>query len=185
MSRAELYTKLLKAAAKQLGVKPSSESAKDLAVLRLARETITSKLISGRDVDPSARSSKGLSASFLIASTRFPTTRRRLHHHHHRHLYRRRLIRSHHRLRHQYRPTMWCLCRGLSALTRRVSRRFKRSRIGGNLMVRLVIFTAVPAIRSVPVQRRISLRIIHCQRHEADHDGARGIAWRHGEQLSR
>ncbi|MGA8699447.1 MAG: hypothetical protein WB689_37600, partial [Xanthobacteraceae bacterium] len=54
MSRAELYTKLLKAAAKQLGVKPSSESAKDLAVLRLARETITSKLISGRDVDPSA-----------------------------------------------------------------------------------------------------------------------------------
>lgn len=54
MSRAELYQKLLKAAAKQLGVKPSSESAKDLAVLRLARETITSKLISGRDVDPSA-----------------------------------------------------------------------------------------------------------------------------------
>jgi hypothetical protein len=54
MSRAVLYQKLLKAAAKQLGVKPSSESAKDLAVLRLARETITSKLISGRDVDPSA-----------------------------------------------------------------------------------------------------------------------------------
>ena len=54
MSRAELYQKLLKAAARQLGVKPSSESAKDLAVLRLARETITSKLISGRDCDPSA-----------------------------------------------------------------------------------------------------------------------------------
>ena len=54
MSRAELYQKLLKAAAKQLGVKATSEQAKDLAVLRLCRETITSKLISGRDVDPSA-----------------------------------------------------------------------------------------------------------------------------------
>jgi hypothetical protein len=54
MSRAELYQKLLKTAAKQLGCKPSDERAKDLAVLRLCRESITSKLISGRDVDPSA-----------------------------------------------------------------------------------------------------------------------------------
>jgi hypothetical protein len=54
MSRAELYQRLLKTAAKQLGCKPSDERAKDLAVLRLCRESITSKLISGRDVDPSA-----------------------------------------------------------------------------------------------------------------------------------
>jgi hypothetical protein len=54
MSRAVLYQTLLKAAAKELRVKATSERAKDLAVLRLCRESITSKLISGRDVDPSA-----------------------------------------------------------------------------------------------------------------------------------
>jgi hypothetical protein len=54
MSRAELYQKLLKQAAKELHCKVTDERCKNYAVLKLAREVISSKLVSGRDIDPSA-----------------------------------------------------------------------------------------------------------------------------------
>ena len=54
MSRAELYQKLLRQAAKELRCKITAEKAKNYAVLKLAREVISSKLVSGRDIDPSA-----------------------------------------------------------------------------------------------------------------------------------
>jgi hypothetical protein len=54
MSRAELYQKLLKQASKELRCKVTDERAKNYAVLKLAREVISSKLVSGRDIDPSA-----------------------------------------------------------------------------------------------------------------------------------
>ena len=54
MSRAELYQKLLRQAAKELRCKITAEKTKNYAVLKLAREVILSKLVSGRDIDPSA-----------------------------------------------------------------------------------------------------------------------------------
>ena len=54
MSRAELYQKLLKQAAKELRCKITAEKAKNYAVLKLAREVISSKLVNGKDIDPSA-----------------------------------------------------------------------------------------------------------------------------------
>lgn len=51
-SRFELYQRLLAAAAAQLGCDPSSDKAKDLACIRLMRETVTLNLIAGRNVDP-------------------------------------------------------------------------------------------------------------------------------------
>jgi len=54
MSRAELYQKLLRQAAKELRCKITAEKTKNYAVLKLAREVISSKLVSGRDIDPSA-----------------------------------------------------------------------------------------------------------------------------------
>ena len=54
MSRAELYQKLLRQAAKELRCKVTDERAKNYAVLKLAREVISSKLVNGKDIDPSA-----------------------------------------------------------------------------------------------------------------------------------
>jgi len=54
MSRAELYQKLLQQAAKELHCKATDERAKNYAVLKLAREVISSKLVNGKDIDPSA-----------------------------------------------------------------------------------------------------------------------------------
>ena len=54
MSRAELYQKLLRQAAKELRCKITAEKTKNYAVLKLAREVISSKLVNGRDIDPSA-----------------------------------------------------------------------------------------------------------------------------------
>lgn len=53
-ARAALYQKLLKQAAKDLRCKVTDERCKNYAVLKLAREVISSKLVSGRDIDPSA-----------------------------------------------------------------------------------------------------------------------------------
>jgi len=53
-ARAALYQKLLKQAAKELRCKVTDERCKNYAVLKLAREVISSKLVSGRDIDPSA-----------------------------------------------------------------------------------------------------------------------------------
>jgi hypothetical protein len=50
--RYKLYEKLLEAAADQLGCEPSDERAKDLATIRMMRESITLNLIAGRNVDP-------------------------------------------------------------------------------------------------------------------------------------
>jgi hypothetical protein len=54
MSRAELYQKLLRQASKELRCKATEERAKNYAVLKLAREVISSKLVNGKDIDPSA-----------------------------------------------------------------------------------------------------------------------------------
>jgi hypothetical protein len=54
MSRAELYQKLLRQASRELHCKVTDERCKNYAVLKLAREVISSKLVSGRDIDPSA-----------------------------------------------------------------------------------------------------------------------------------
>jgi len=54
MSRAELYQKLLRQASRELHCKITDERCKNYAVLKLAREVISSKLVSGRDIDPSA-----------------------------------------------------------------------------------------------------------------------------------
>jgi len=53
-ARAKRYRQLCKEAAKQLGCGPSDELAVHVATLRLCRETFAAKLISGRDVDPTA-----------------------------------------------------------------------------------------------------------------------------------
>ena len=53
-ARAVLYQKLLKQASRELRCKVTDERAKNYAVLKLAREVISSKLVSGRDIDPSA-----------------------------------------------------------------------------------------------------------------------------------
>ena len=58
-ARAELYQKLLKQAAKELGCKVTDERCKNYAVLKLARDVISSKLVSGRDIEP--RALRGLS----------------------------------------------------------------------------------------------------------------------------
>jgi hypothetical protein len=52
--RYRLYQRLLKAAAKQLNCRVTDDKAKDLACLRLMRETVTLKLIAGKDCDPSS-----------------------------------------------------------------------------------------------------------------------------------
>jgi hypothetical protein len=52
VARAVRYRTLVKEAAKQLRCKPSSELAKHVGTLRLARETFAERLIGGRDVDP-------------------------------------------------------------------------------------------------------------------------------------
>ena len=52
--RFELYQTLLAAAAEQLGRPVTSEQVKDLACIRMMRETVTLNLIAGRNVDPSA-----------------------------------------------------------------------------------------------------------------------------------
>ena len=54
MSRAELYQKLLRQASKELRCKITDERAKNYAVLKLAREVISSKLVNGKGIDPSA-----------------------------------------------------------------------------------------------------------------------------------
>jgi hypothetical protein len=54
MSRAELYQNLLKEAARELRCKVNDERCKNLAVLRLCREVISSKLVAGKDIDPNA-----------------------------------------------------------------------------------------------------------------------------------
>jgi hypothetical protein len=51
--RFELYQKLLASAAAQLDCEPTAEKAKDLATLRLMRESVTLKLIAGKDCNPS------------------------------------------------------------------------------------------------------------------------------------
>jgi hypothetical protein len=53
-ARAVLYKKLLKQSAKELRCRTSDERAKNYAVLKLAREVISSKLVNGKDIDPSA-----------------------------------------------------------------------------------------------------------------------------------
>jgi hypothetical protein len=52
VGRAVRYRTLVRDAAKQLGVKPSSERAKHVATLRFARETFADRLVAGRDVNP-------------------------------------------------------------------------------------------------------------------------------------
>jgi len=52
LERARRYRELAKQAAKQLGCKASSERAKHVATLRLARETFADRLVAGRDVNP-------------------------------------------------------------------------------------------------------------------------------------
>jgi hypothetical protein len=52
LERARRYRELAKQAAKQFGCKPSSERAKHVATLRLARETFADRLVAGRDVNP-------------------------------------------------------------------------------------------------------------------------------------
>ena len=54
MSRAALFQQLLDQAAKELRCKVTDEKAKHVAVLRLALESVQTKLIAGRDIDPSA-----------------------------------------------------------------------------------------------------------------------------------
>jgi outer membrane biosynthesis protein TonB len=51
--RFELYQSLLASAAAQLGCETTAEKAKDLACIRMMRESITLNLIAGRNVDPS------------------------------------------------------------------------------------------------------------------------------------
>jgi hypothetical protein len=50
--RFKLYQALLASAADQLGCEPTHEKAKDLATLRLMRESITLRLIAGKDCNP-------------------------------------------------------------------------------------------------------------------------------------
>jgi hypothetical protein len=52
--RAKRYHQLLRQAAKEFGTKPTDEKAVHAATLRLARETLLTKLIAGRDIDPAA-----------------------------------------------------------------------------------------------------------------------------------
>jgi hypothetical protein len=51
-SRVELWKKLLKQTAKQLGEKPTAEIVKHLATLRLMRENLQIRLLAGERVDP-------------------------------------------------------------------------------------------------------------------------------------
>ena len=48
------YRQLVKEAAKQLRCKPTSELARHVATLRLARSTFAERLVTGRDIDPGA-----------------------------------------------------------------------------------------------------------------------------------
>jgi|SRR6516165_2041170 len=52
LERARRYRELVKLAARQFHCKPSSEKAKHVATLRLARETFADRLVAGRDVNP-------------------------------------------------------------------------------------------------------------------------------------
>jgi hypothetical protein len=53
-TRAVLYQKLLKQAAKELRCRVTDEKVKTVAVLRLCREVISSKLVAGKDIDANA-----------------------------------------------------------------------------------------------------------------------------------
>jgi hypothetical protein len=52
VERARRFRELAKQAAKQFGCKSSSERAKHVATLRLARETWADRLVAGRDTNP-------------------------------------------------------------------------------------------------------------------------------------
>jgi hypothetical protein len=52
--RFALYQRLLESAAAQLGCQVTDDKAKDLACIRLMRETVTLNLIAGRNVDPAS-----------------------------------------------------------------------------------------------------------------------------------
>jgi hypothetical protein len=54
MSRVELYQRLLRQASRELHCRITDERTKNYAVLKLAREVISSKLVNGKDIDPSA-----------------------------------------------------------------------------------------------------------------------------------
>jgi hypothetical protein len=54
MSRAELYRRLLRQAARELRCRITDERCKNLAVLRLCREVISSRLVAGKDIDANA-----------------------------------------------------------------------------------------------------------------------------------
>jgi hypothetical protein len=48
------YRQLVKEAARQFRCKPTSELARHVATLRLARSTFAERLVAGRDIDPAA-----------------------------------------------------------------------------------------------------------------------------------
>jgi hypothetical protein len=52
-SRAERYAQLCREGAKLLGAKVSDDRCEHYATMRLARETLTAKLVGGLDIDPS------------------------------------------------------------------------------------------------------------------------------------
>jgi hypothetical protein len=54
IARVTQYRQLVKEAAKQLRCKPTSELARHVATLRLARSTFTERLVAGRDIDSAA-----------------------------------------------------------------------------------------------------------------------------------
>jgi hypothetical protein len=54
IARFAQYRQFLKEAAKQLRCKPTSELARHVATLRLARSTFAERLVAGRDIDPAA-----------------------------------------------------------------------------------------------------------------------------------
>jgi len=54
IARVAQYRQLVKEAAKQLRCKPTSELARHVATLRLARSTYAERLVAGRDIDPAA-----------------------------------------------------------------------------------------------------------------------------------
>ena len=54
IERARQFRQLVTEAARQLKCKPSSELARHVGMLRLARQTLAERLIAGRDVDPNS-----------------------------------------------------------------------------------------------------------------------------------
>jgi hypothetical protein len=53
-SRAQRFEQLRREAARELGIKATDEKAAHVATLRLARETVATRLIAGQAVDPDA-----------------------------------------------------------------------------------------------------------------------------------